>query len=275
MKTKILFLILLLNNLQIVAQSPWAKGKSKTYFQVGYSNLSYDKVRYNNQTLDAGSKISDQTFQIYTEHGLSKKLDVIAIIPLKLINSTNSISKQEEKMSALGNIQMGLKYLVFDKNWKIASGIVLSANSTEENESNGLRSGFNATTILPFISAGSSYKKFYFYGNVGYGYMNKNYSDFIKLTAELGYEALPKFHVIVNAEMRKIASKENAYLLDNVAFANTALYLDQQEYLATSFKLNYEFKKESFGANASFNSAFSLNNIAAAPVFNLGIYKKW
>jgi hypothetical protein len=174
-------------------------------------------------------------------------------------------------LSGIGNTTLGLKYKLYDKTWKISSGVSFSANSIKIDETIGLSTGFNATTIVPYVAIGSSHKKLYYYGNIGYGYMSNNYSDYLKATFEVGYEVIPKGHLIFVLDTRNILSKESAFNNDNAQWSS---YLDRQTYNAIGLKANYEFKKDKFGANFAIIGATGINNAPLAPTLNLGLYTK-
>jgi hypothetical protein len=267
-------LVLLISHLSY-SQSPWVKGKNKGYFQLGVSNISYNQVVYNSNVLPALGDTRDFTAQLYGEYGLSKKLDATIVLPFKNIGYKNTGGTINESISGIGNTTFGLKYLLQDAKWKISTGIQFSANTITKNNAKGLRTGFDATTILPYVTIGSSSKKWYYYTNLGYGYMSNNYSDYIKIGAEVGYNFAPRAHVMLVSELKNNVAKENFYTTDNIAYRGTATYLDRQNYIAIGLKLNYEFIPNKFGVNFAVIGAVSNENAPAAPSINFGIYTKF
>ncbi len=257
------------------AQSPWTKPKNKGYVQLGFSGIFYDQVQYNGKTVGTGFNQSDITTQIYGEYGLTNKLEGQVVLPYKTFSYKSKTGNISESISGIGNVTLGLKYLVSDKKWKISTGLQFSANTITRNNTTGLRTGFDAATFLPYVTAGSSYKKWYYFGNIGYGLMTNNYSDYIKLSAELGYNFAPKAHVMLVVESRNTITKESFFTTDKPSFAQTASYLDRQNYLAPGIKLNYEFVKNKFGVNAAAFGAFGIDNAPLAPSINLGFYSKF
>lgn len=254
------------------AQSPWIREKGKAYVQLGFTGLFYNKLELDGKTTDLNSDYTDITTQIYSEYGISNKLEAQVILPFKFISYQSIVGNNSENLSGIGNITFGLKYKIYDNNWKISTGIQYAANSIAKNPSKGLSTGFNSNTILPYITTGSSSGKWYYFGTIGYGYMDNNYSDYIKIGAEVGYKASEKGHIIAFIDSRNIISKESAYTNDNNQWAS---YLDRQSYSALGLKYNYEFKKDKFGANFAAIGAFALDNAPAAPTMNLGIYTKF
>ena len=269
LKIATLFLFVLSNFAN--AQGPWTREKNKAYLQLGLTNLSYDLQRLNDKNIDLGRDYSDITTQIYSEYGITNKLEAQLVLPFKIVSYKNQIGNGSNNLSGIGNVTLGLKYKLYDNKWKISSGLQFVANSITKNSSKGLTTGFNANAFLPYIAAGSSSGKWYYFANVGYGYMDNDYSDFMKITAEVGYNVINKGHIMLVLDNRILASKENAFLNDSNQWPS---YIDRQEYNAVGLKLNYELIKDKFGANFAGIGAFNFNYAPAAPTLNFGVYAK-
>jgi hypothetical protein len=266
------YIIFLLVTSILFAQSPWTRKKGKSYVQLGFTSLNYESYQLDGKKVDNFDKISDVTLQVYAEYGISNQLEVQVILPYKSISSNNSLINSSQNISGLGNVSLGLKYKLFDKVWKISTGIMYNARSIKIDGAAGLSTGFNAATILPYIAVGSSKNKWYYFGNLGYGYMNNDYSDYLKATFEAGYEIIKKGHLIFVFDSRNVVSKENAYIIDNAQWPS---YFDRQTYNAIGLKANYEFKKDKFGANFAVIGATGINNAPLAPTLNIRVYSKF
>ncbi|KIX21528.1 hypothetical protein SY27_07445 [Flavobacterium sp. 316] len=270
-KVIVLFVVGLLGSQFSNAQSPWTREKGKAYVQLGLTSLSYDAIQFDGNKVENVGDYSDITIQAYAEYGITDKLEAQLVLPYKTASYENvGVS---ESISGMGNISLGLKYKLSDKNWKISSGIVYSANSIKKDKELVVSTtGFNASTILPYVSIGSSHNKWYYFGNIGYGYMDNDYSDFLKATIEVGYNIIPKGHLMLVLDTKNVVSKEDAYLEDNLQWAS---HLDRQTYNALGIKANYEFVEGKFGANFSTFGAFGIDNAPLAPTINLGVYTKF
>ncbi len=254
-----------------VAQSPWTREKGKAYVQLGFTGLFYDEIQLEGEKTVLPVDISDVTVQLYSEYGITDKLEAQLIIPFKSVGYETKVGSNSESLSGLGNVSMGLKYKLYDKKWKVSSGLLFTANSITKDSDIGLTTGFNANTYLPYVSAGSSINKWYYFAKAGYGYMDNDYSDFINATFEVGYEVIKKGHLIFILDTRNIVSKEDAFDNDEFQWAS---YLDRQTYNAIGIKGNYEFKKDKFGANFAIIGATGIDNAALAPTLNFGVYTK-
>ena len=273
MKKINLILVLTLLSIQLsLAQSPWTRDKGKAYVQLGLTGLYYNQTAdENGKKQDLNENVADVSLQVYSEYGLTNKLTVNFILPYKSVSVENEFLNTTESHSGIGNVSLGLKYKLSDKNWKISSGIMISANTISKNKTNFIATGFNASTFLTYISIGKSKNKLYYYGNIGYGYMDNNYSDFFRFNGEIGYEVIPKGHIILGLETKNNISKESAFINDIYSNLSTS---DRQNYNAIGIKLNYEFKKDKFGINLAGFGAFDIKNAPLALTLNLGLYAK-
>jgi hypothetical protein len=253
------------------AQSPWTREKGKSYIQLGFTGLFYDEIKRDGENVVLPADINDVTLQAYAEFGITNKLEAQLIVPFKSVGYESKIGTTSESLSGLGNVSLGLKYKLYDKKWKISSGLLYTANSITKDSDIGLTTGFNANTILPYVTAGSSSGKWYYYGNLGYGYMDNDYSDYFRASFEVGYEVIKNGHLMFILDTRNIVSKEDAF--DNDEFQWPS-YLDRQTYNAIGIKGNYEFKKDKFGANFAIIGATGIDNAALAPTLNFGLYTK-
>ena len=209
MKTKIkTLLILVLISVQVAqAQSPWTREKGKAYLQLGFSGIFYNKLEFEGKTIDLPYDVSDITSQIYSEYGITDKLEAQLILPFKIVSYEGKTGNFSESLSGIGNVNLGLKYKVLDGNWKVSAGLQYAFNSITKDNVKNLSTGFNAETALPYLTVGTSSGKWYYFGNVGYGYMTNTYSDFFKLSAEVGYNVTEKSHLIFVLDTKNIVSK--------------------------------------------------------------------
>lgn len=272
MKKVILISIVTLVFTQLAsAQSPWTREKGKAYVQLGFTGLFYDEIKLDGKNVILPNDYSDVTLQGYAEYGITNKLEAQLIVPFKSVSYESKLGSVSESLSGLGNVSLGLKYKLYDKKWKISSGLMYTANSITKDADIGLTTGFNANTFLPYLVAGSSSGKWYYYANLGYGYMDNDYSDFFRASFEVGYEVIKSGHLMFILDTRNIVSKESAFDNDVNQWPS---YLDRQTYNAIGIKGNYEFKKDKFGANFAIIGATGIDNAALAPTLNFGLYTK-
>jgi hypothetical protein len=258
------------------AQSPWTREKGKAYVQLGFSGIFFNQAAgKDSEAIDLPADYSDVTLQLYSDYGITSKLEAQLILPFKSLSATSNIPEVSfsESFSGLGNISLGLKYKIMDSNWKLSSGLLFTPKTSQYDDKSGFAfaTGFNATTVLPYVTIGSSSGKWYYYGNIGYGYMTNDYSDYFRLNAEVGYNVIPKGHIMITIDTRNIVSQEDAFNKDE---KQSFSYSDRQTYNAFGLKLNYEFIESKFGANFSVFGAAGNEYTPLAPSINLGTYVK-
>jgi len=252
-------------------QSPWTKEKGKAYIQLGVSGLFYNKAQINGINTTLAADYTDITTQLYSEYGITDKLEALLIVPIKFAGFETVANNTSRNLSGLGNLTLGLKYKIYNEKWKISTGLQYQANTSKNDLITGLSTDFNANTYLPYLSAGTSTGKWYYFGNIGYGYMTNNYSDYLKFAAEIGYNINPKGHLILALDTKNPVAKESAFTTNLTRWPS---YLDRQTYNAVGLKYNYEFSPDKYGANISAFGAFGNDNAPLAPSINFAIYAK-
>lgn len=227
---------------------------------------------------DAYRDINDHTFQIYVEYGLAKKLELRAVVPFKVISIGPSSNIQANPVPAgslngIENIGLGLKRGILDGDVKLSIGVDALANTFTNNDQLGLRTGFEGWTLLPYLSVGSGTKRTYFYAEAGYGFMTRNYSNFVKLNGEAGFKVLPRLWVAGTVDFR--LPEKNGTFFNTDAYQNTATYLNNQKYLGLGLKAAYDLIPDRVGLSASIIGVLSGENVPFSRSYNAGIYFKW
>lgn len=258
-----------------MAQSPWVRAHKKGYIQVGGSSIMFRNIANANGIEGTGRTNYDITTQLYAEFGLYKNGEITIILPFKSMGYKDSITNISESLNSFGNVQLGLKHALIDKKIKLSAGFVTSFKTINQNQTSGLRTGFNANTYHPYITLGTSFSQYYCYILAGYSFMDHKYSDYVRVAGEIGRKFGSKTHLIFASELRKSVSSDGFEKADNPSFARTSSYLDNQQFLSIGIKVNYEFVPEKMGATLSGFGALYLKNVSAAPALNLSIYRKF
>lgn len=271
MRKQILLVFVAVSAQFLHAQSPWTKEKGKAYVQLGVSGLFYNKAQIDGTNTTLAADYTDITTQLYSEYGITNNLEALLILPMKFASFETVANNTSGNLSGLGNLTLGLKYKIYDQKWKISTGLQFQANTSKSDPITGLSTDFNASTYIPYLSAGTSAGKWYYFGNIGYGYMTNNYSDYLKFAAEIGYNINPKGHLILALDTKNPVAKESAFATNSTRWPS---YLDRQTYNAVGLKYNYEFSPDKYGANISAFGAFGNNNAPLTPSINFAVYAK-
>ncbi len=259
------------------AGGPWVPGNKKAYIQAGWSGLFYKTVMLNNVSTETGANNYDNTYQIYSEIGLGDRGLVKVILPFKQMGYTSILpTVLSGSISGLGNVTLGGKYLLLDKNIKISAGVDIQTGISKKDDLLGLRTGYEAITVLPYFSIGSGFKKSYLSADLGYGMMSNGYNSFLKVNAEAGYKVTKKLYTILIFDIKNPINKGTfgEGVATEKKYQKNGAYVNNQSFLGLGLKLNYEIKENKFGVNISTLGALSANNVGMNPSFNSGLYIK-
>lgn len=271
--------ILLSLSIQSIAGGPWLNKKKAGFFQIQstFPASSYNRLFIeNNQEANLKRSVLDYTLQAYLEYGLTDKLNILSTLPYKFVGTTSasndSLSLNKGRLNGLGNYKLGLKYSLLNKELKIAASIQSNFNTISKNISSGLTTGYNANSIGLYIHLGKGFTdKLYSFIDGGINSMGNNFSEYLELHYELGYQLKPSLWTALTIDVRE-SFKNGSYKNENLK--QTGLYTNNQEYFAYGFKASYELNNK-IGFTAATFGAFSGNYVAKVATFSLGIYKKW
>ncbi len=263
----------------LFSQSPWTKKKGEFYTQLSYSSIpNYDEV-FGNPDYNTQREITDNTYQIFVEYGVSDKTTLIINAPFKNIKTGNltnktgikSSSTTTETVNDFGNIELGIKHNLYNKKWLLTGQFNIEFNTSEYHETSGIRTGYDAFTFTPLINFGRGYNKTYFQAFTGFNIRTNSYSSNFRIGGEGGYKIIDKIWLIAFLDF--VISLNNGDF--DTPFQNTltALYVNDQEYTAFGLKTIGEITPD-FGIIAGFGGAFSGNNVAKEAAINLGLYYK-
>lgn len=272
-------LLLSLTPALVRAGGPWVRPFRKGFFQVGFSGLYYNAV-FNplGTQRNVFRDNRDLTFQLYTEYGFARNWELRAVVPFKSMQTGTSENPALNPVPAgtlngLGNLGLGLKRALIDKNVKLSVGVDVLANTFRNDDRLGLRTGYEGWTVLPYLSLGSGTKRAYYYLEAGYGVMTQEYSNFLKINGELGYRFGSRFWLAGTLDFR--TPQRNGKFTNTEPYLLTAAYLNDQLFLGTGIKAAYDLKPERLGLSASVIGAVGGENVPFSRSYNVGVYLKW
>lgn len=274
--TKLIFFFI---SISVASQSPWTQKEGKFYTQVSFTTISNYDTLFGNPDNSLEREITDQTYQLYTEYGLTDKTTLLFNLPIKHIETGNLANPNifsgtlPGSETAFGNIVFGLKHQFHHKKWVLAGQIDVEFNTANTyNNDTGIRVSYDATTITPLFLAGRSFGKTYLQTHIGFQYRSNNYSSNFKVGGEIGRKITKSIWLVGFLDVVK--SFENGTIDFPLVNDQTGLYVNNQEYGAYGLKGIGEFTNN-FGVTASFGSAFFGNNVPKKAAINFGIYRKF
>lgn len=267
-------LFILLYSGTCFSQSPWIPSVNDGFIQASYSGLYYNSVSLNNEVVNQPRNTINNTYQLYLDFGLLPNIGVTAIVPVTQYSVTQN--KSTGSYSGLGNLSFTVRYELPISKAKSVLGLTYSAKTANNDVNQGLRTGFDATTFMPFVSVGSGTKKTYFYANLGYGVRTNKHSNFVRLSGELGYKIIKNGYIIGTIDLTNPTNKSSEFFeSDPDVYKLSASYLDRQSFNGAGIKILYEFVPERYGLTLSTIGALGSNNVPFSRSYNFGLYKKF
>ncbi|MFY9242319.1 MAG: hypothetical protein WAO74_04760 [Polaribacter sp.] len=260
------------------AQSPWTQEKGRFFTNLSFSTISGYNTLFGDPNYNTERTISDRTFQLYGEYGLSEKTSLLFSIPLKSIETgaptagTNFVPiTTANSETSFGNINLGIKHNFYNDGWVLSGQFNVDANTGKYDAASGIRTGYDAWSFTPLFLAGKSFGKNYFQSFIGADIRTNDYSSNFKIGGELGRKITQNIWLIGFVDVSKSFNNGNVILpQENIL---TGLYVNNQEYAAYGLKGILEFSD--FGVTASFGSAFSGNNVPQKTAFSFGIFNRF
>ena len=277
-KHTVLFLLFLWVSPAVFSQSPWVNHR-ELYTQVSASIIpSYSAVFQGNQgkSKSLDGTLRERSIQSYLEYGWTKKIAVVAIVPFKQIiaqtNAQTTSIRQSGRIAGLGNIGLGIKYSFIKEPLLVTGSCKINLGTYSANKATGLRTGYEATSVIATLSAGKGYDKSYFFAYAGTGLYFDHLSNDFRYGAEYGYHFKNKLWLIVALNARE--SLKDGSRVYGVTYEDTYLYVNNQSFTSFAAKIIYELN-QSLGIIGAVNvRSVRATNLPFQRPFTLGIYYK-
>lgn len=279
---QIILIASLIFSFSIFAGGPWLVKAKSGFFELQTTQPvgKYTKLFLENgETLNLNRSVLDMTFQGYLEYGITDKINIIGSIPLKVISThekqpvaDNPYTLDEGNLIGLGNTKIALKYKLSENKINTAISIQASFNTISQDLNKGLATGYDANYIGFYGHIGKGINEnLYTYIDLGYNTTQSDFSDYIDIHYEIGYQLKKSFWGAITFDIRE-SIKDGDY--NNLNLKQTGFYTNNQEYFAYGLKASYELENN-VGFTAATFGAISGNYVAKIATFSLGIYKKW
>ncbi|WP_373497033.1 hypothetical protein [Aquiflexum sp.] len=280
MKKSILIAIVFLSQLTM-AQSPWVAEKGNGFFQLGGSFIGPYNTLFTDQNEDfiTSRNLTDLTFQIYGEYGLGKGWETFFALPF-VIQTSGELSEnpslnptiERGNHSALGNIEWGIKKVLYNKELIVSAAIRTEVKTSSFDEATGLRSGYGAWGIAPSIMVGQGTDRFYAFLSTGPTLRSDGYSSEWRIQAEGGYKLGSNSYVMLNIFI--VESFRNGEVELPNSNLETGFFVNNQSFFSFGPKLLTQFT-DHIGLTGAVYFAASGNQVAKSPSVNLGVFKKF
>jgi hypothetical protein len=278
-KHTILF-ILLTCSLGLAAQSPWTRSKNGFFIQAAYQTIPTYNAVFTPETSVTpvpDRELSETAVQLYAEYGLDRKTTLTAALPYRMLKNGDFIpgtfavpETQEGSLNGPGNISLGIKRAILEKQFRLSAALRADLPTADYDDATGLRSGYDALTIVPSMSAGMGFGKVYWLAYTGVGFRNNDYSHFLNLGGEAGVKIWKCWLVGFTELVSPFKNGDVALPLRNRI---TNLYVDRQGWWSLGAKTIIELTP-SVGLTASFGGAGWAQYVPKSPGISAGVYWK-
>ncbi len=263
----------------LVAQSPWPRSKAGFYAQAAWHFIpAYEEVFPRSpgySPLDR--RLSENTFQLYGEYGVSRATTLTASLPLRLVSAGDFLGNfatpetESGSLFGMGNVSLGIRQSILKSNVQLSASLRIDLPVDNYDDATGLSTGYKAWAALPMLSAGMGFGRGYGFVYGGYGFRSDKFSQFVNLGIEGGFR-IKKLWLIGFSEW--MSSVENGNVNEPLRNRLTALYVDEQSWLSIGVKGILEFNRF-WGVLASAAGASDGQWVPKKPGFSIGTYFKW
>ena len=158
----------------LAAQSPWTRNKSGLYVQAAWHFIPEYTSLFgpDGSVIELERPISENTFELYGEYGLTKRTTVIANLPFRWMRSGDALELNQQPLTqggylfAPGNVSLAVRHNFLNKRLLLSGQLRADLPTASFVEELGLRSGYDAATVLPMASVGMGFKQFYWFANI-------------------------------------------------------------------------------------------------------------
>lgn len=263
------------------AQSAWTLPEGETFLKFSLERIGpYDEVfQDSGPDFETSRELTQTALATYAEYGLQEGTTLIGAISIQHLDAGSlngdatlpppRINSGSE--TRLGNLLLGVRQQFRRDDWALAGQLALEFPTGSLDRDTGLRSGLEAYTLFPTLSVGRGFGKAYAQAYLGAGLRSNDHSSDWRLGAESGY----RFGRLLLAGNVDIV--ETLFAGDTGSSGRneeTALYVDQQEYLAFGIKGSYELSPGA-DLHAAARFAASGKNVPKSPFLSIGLSLHW
>ena len=91
MKNIYLNFVFIFISISLFSQSPWTREKGKLFTNISFSSISDYNEIFGDPDYFTNGNISDRTYQLYAEYGLTNKTTLLVNVPFKSISLNEKV----------------------------------------------------------------------------------------------------------------------------------------------------------------------------------------
>ncbi|PQJ76026.1 hypothetical protein BTO13_12680 [Polaribacter gangjinensis] len=262
--------------------SQWTNGKGKAYYKLAAWSLVADQHYTNTGEIDPNATRGNFTLSLYGEYGLTNKLDIITYIPFftriyqnaQVSGITGNVLQPGESLNAFGDLDIGLRHLVFKKkNLSVSTTLKFGLPTGKDagGSDGSYQTGDGEFNQLLTLDAGISYQLFqkpsYAKAFIGFNNRTQGFSDELQFGFESGIKLFDKLWIL--GRLHSVNSLQNGTL--TAQNSQGSIFANNIEYVAIGGETAYYITKK-LGVTLNYTSALSGRIIYANPSINGGIF---
>ena len=278
-KLYLLIVTLLISNIAI---AQWSKKKGDGYYKLSVWGLKSDQHYTDTGDIDPNITRGQYNINLYGEYGITNKINALIYAPLfsstyqndVFSNTTKELITKGESVNGIGDIDLGIRYSLL-QNEKIALSTSLTLGLPTGNDAGGsdgsYQTGDGEFNQLLKVSVGVPFSiaNFPLYSKAYIGYNNRtqNYSDELRLGAEVGINIAKIVWLTANLDV--VSSLQNGSL--SAQGSQGSIFANNVEFTSSGFGAAVYVTKK-LGVSLNYAGAFSGRIIYASPSYSAGIF---
>ena len=245
-------------------------------------SLVADQHYTNSGQIDPNATRGNFTMSLYGEYGLTDKLDIITYVPFftriyqnaQVSGITGNVLQEGESLNAFGDLDIGVRYLLYKKknlsfSTTLKFGLPTGKNSGGSDGS--YQTGDGEFNQLLTVDAGISYQLFqkpsYAKTFIGFNNRTQGFSDEFQYGFETGIKLFDKLWIL--GRLHSVNSLQNGTL--TAQNTQGSIFANNIEYVAVGGEAAYYITKK-LGVTLNYTSAISGRIIYANPSISGGIF---
>jgi len=273
-KSGMFFLIFLFSIILIeeTKAGAWTQKKNSGYYSLDFRFLSSSELHGMNGSKIRIPEFKDFTTGFFGAYGITNDVTVFlgaSVYKSISLDTISSAAGFDTNVSGIGNIDVGVKYLLSKFGSTVLSAKLILGLPTGNSDKDGaLWTGTSDFNQEIGVEVGHSFypAPFYLTGGVSFNNRTKGFSDEFSYGIEGGYKFISNLTLVVRFHGQ--LSLKNG---DDDVIGGYGIYLNNQEYFAYNAQLVYKITNN-IGVKSSYENGAAAKNIISSPVFSFGVF---
>ncbi len=263
------------------AQSPWVRSSKGGYCQLAYHTIPTYSTLFgkDGEAIPLVRYVTENTLQLYGEYGLGSRTTSVISLPFRFHQRGARtpeiplfiLPTESGQISGIGNISLAVRHQILREPLTLSAHFRVDLPSTASQPSTGLRTGFDAFTFLPSISAGKGMGRVYWFAYGGLALRTNDYNHYLNGGGEVGVSAGPLWII---AFLDAVLPFENDARPLRPTRTLTGLYENNQGWLSPGLKAVWQITPQ-WGVIVSGAGALWAQYVPKSPGVSAAVFFRW